>query len=241
MNTDHCAKEKKDARLLEELKAWAVDQHLGEEAMLGLSMEEINKLYNMAEKEMIKSVGGQSKWNALSGNVKADKWAKMVEQILAKQGKEAFEDLEENEQWFLCLFIWAGCGCHKDLNTVHSGYAAMSALWDVLGLPRPVLLANWDNDPVIQERTTTLKEGDVPTLAQQCAFEKSACGAIKAAQIAGAIFNHKDNKKGYHDVFHFWWWEHVGTPFTFPDTSNNCFQLYCDAALALLFIQGCLH
>ncbi|KAF8804555.1 hypothetical protein BYT27DRAFT_7259036 [Phlegmacium glaucopus] len=29
MNTDHCSKEKKDARLLEELKAWAVDQHLG--------------------------------------------------------------------------------------------------------------------------------------------------------------------------------------------------------------------
>ena len=29
--------------------------------MLGLSMEEINKLYNTAEKEMIKSAGGQSK------------------------------------------------------------------------------------------------------------------------------------------------------------------------------------
>ena len=58
MNTDHCAKEKKDARLLEELKAWAVDQHLGEEAMLGLSMEEINELFKKAEKEMIKSAGG---------------------------------------------------------------------------------------------------------------------------------------------------------------------------------------
>ena len=154
-------KRKKDAQLLEELKAWAVDQHLGEEAMLGLSMEEINELYYKAQKEMIKSAGGQSKWNALSGNVKADKQEKMVEGILAKQGKEAFEDPEENEQWFLCLFIWAGCGCHKDLNTVHGGYAVMSVLWDVLGLPGPVLLANWDNDPAIQERTRTLKEGDV--------------------------------------------------------------------------------
>ena len=50
----------------------------------------------------------------------------------------------------------------------------MSALWDELEFPGPVLLANQDNDPVIQERTTTLKEGDVPTLAQQHAFEKSA-------------------------------------------------------------------
>ena len=237
MNTDHCAKEKKDARLLEELKAWAVDQHLGEEAMLGLSMEEINELYSKAHKEMIKSAGGQSKWNALSENAKADKRAKMVEGILEKLGKEAFEGLEENEQRFLRLFIWAGCGCHKDLNTVRGGYAAMSALWNVLGLPGPVLLANRDNDPVIQERTTALKEGDVPTLAQQRAFEKSARGAIKTAEIAGAIFNHKDNKKGHHDVFRFWWWEHVGTPFTFPDTSNNRFQSYCDAAAALLLYR----
>ena len=200
-------------------------------------MEEINELYSKAHKEMVKSAGGQSKWNALSENVKADKRAKMVEGILAKLGKEAFEDLEENEQRFLRLFIGAGCGCHKDLNTVRGGYVAMSALWDVLGLPGPVFLANQYNDPVIQERTTALREGNVPTLAQQQAFEKSSHGAIKTAQIAGAIFNHKDNKKGHHDVFRFWWWEHVGTPFTFPDTSNNRFQSYCDAAAALLLYR----
>ncbi len=55
------------------------------------------------------------------------------------------------------------------------------------------------------------------------------------AQIAGSIFNHKDDKKGHHDLFRYWWWEHIGTPFTFPDTSNNRFQSYCDTAGALLF------
>jgi hypothetical protein len=54
------------------------------------------------------------------------------------------------------------------------------------------------------------------------------------AQIAGALLNHKDDKKGHHDIFRYWWWEHMGTPFTFPDTSNNRFQSYCDAAAALL-------
>src|SRR6266545_5428003 len=34
INTDHCAKEKKTARLLETLKTWAVDQSLGEDTML---------------------------------------------------------------------------------------------------------------------------------------------------------------------------------------------------------------
>ena len=66
--------------------------------MLGLTMEEINELYNKAEKAMIKSAGGQSKWNALFKNVKANKQAKMVEGILEKLGEDAFENLEENEQ-----------------------------------------------------------------------------------------------------------------------------------------------
>ena len=81
---------------------------------------------------------------------------------------------------------------------------------------------------------TALEEGNNPTPAQDQAFYKSTSGAIKTAEIAGAIFNHKDDKKGHHDIFRFWWWEHVGVPFTFPDTSNNRFQPYCDAAAALI-------
>jgi len=34
MNTDHCTKEKKDVNEMEELKKWAANQHLGEDAML---------------------------------------------------------------------------------------------------------------------------------------------------------------------------------------------------------------
>ena len=98
----------------------------------------------------------------------------------------------------------------------------------------PVLLANRDNDPVVQERVAALAQGDIPTQAQERTFHRSTRGAIKAAEIAGAIFNHKDDKKGHHDIFRYWWWEHVGIPFTFPDTSNNWFQSYCDAAAALI-------
>ncbi len=59
VNTDHCAKEKKTARLLEALKIWAIDQPLGEEAMLGMSLEDIEAMFQKSESEMIKSVGGQ--------------------------------------------------------------------------------------------------------------------------------------------------------------------------------------
>ena len=235
MNTDHCAKEKKDAQKMEELKKWAVDQHLGETAMFEKSMEEINELYRKGEKEMIRIAGGDNKWKTLSPVIQAEKYAHMLEKVGADLGKEAFEMLSDHERRTLRLFIWAGCGCHKDLNTVRGGYTAMSQWWEANEYEGPILLANRDNDPVLQEREAAIEGGDTTTLAQDRAFEKTTRGAIKATQIAGAIFNHKDDKKGHHDVFRYWWAEHIGIPFTFPDTSNNRFQSYCDAAAALIF------
>jgi len=114
---------------------------------------------------------------------------------------------------------------------------AMMRFWKERGLEGPVLLANHDNDPVVQERNTTIEQGDTPTPAQERAFDTSTRGAIKTAQIAGAIFNHKDDKKGHHDLFRYWWWEHVGTPFTFSDTSNYHLQAYCNAAAALVLYR----
>jgi len=41
MNMDHCAKEKKNAYEMEELKKWEVNQYLGDETMLEKSLQEI--------------------------------------------------------------------------------------------------------------------------------------------------------------------------------------------------------
>jgi len=43
--------------LLEALKAWAVDQHLGEEKILEMTLEEIHEYFKKSEKKMIKKVG----------------------------------------------------------------------------------------------------------------------------------------------------------------------------------------
>lgn len=77
----------------------------------------------------------------------------------------------------------------------------MSQWWSENDYEGPVLLANRDNDPVIAERDIALEQGDTTTLAQDHAFKKTTKGAIKTAEIAGAIFNHKDDKKGHHDSF----------------------------------------
>jgi hypothetical protein len=234
MNTDHCAKEKKDAYEMEELKKWAVNQHLGEEAMLEKSLQEIYGLQMDAQRKMIQAAGGQQKWEALPEAIKAEKRAKMVENVVQELGKGAFELLKPDEKRLLRLFIWAGCGCHKDLNTVRGGYVAMEKWWKEHHIEGPVLLANRDNDMVLEERNQAIAHGDEITPAQEQALNRSTCGAIKTAQIAGAIFNHKDDKKGHHDCFRDWWKKHVGIPFTFPDTSNNRFQAYCYASAALL-------
>ena len=76
MDTD-CAKEKKDAYEMEELKKWAVNQHLGEEAILEKSLQEKMD----AQRKMIQAAGGQQKWEALPEATKAEKRAKMVENV----------------------------------------------------------------------------------------------------------------------------------------------------------------
>ena len=224
--------------MLKELKNWAVEQSLGEDAMFELTIQQIDELFEKAQKEMVKNAGGKKKWDNLSESAKSAKQAGLMENILSDLGKKELEKLPENQHRILQLFIWAGCGCHKDLNTIWGGYMEMSEWWKREGLEGPVLLANRDNDPIIQERSAAIDKGDTPTPAQDQAFDKTTRGAIKLAQIAGALLNHKDDKKGHHDVFRYWWWEHMGTPFTFPDTSNNRFQSYCDAAAALLLYNN---
>jgi hypothetical protein len=111
---------------------------------------------------------------------------------------------------------------------VHEGYAAVAKWW----LENNVgLLVNHDNAAILDG---VALENDVEIAAQAQAFENTSCGAIKAAQLAGAIFNNKFNKKGHHNTFWWWWTAHVETEFTFPDTSNNQFQSYCEAAAVLL-------
>lgn len=234
MHTDHCAKEKKDARSIEILKVDAVDQVLGEKKMLEKTEAELQLLLEAAENQTIKDAGGMVKWDALSAEVKEEKQAIMLEAIIRELGKEAYEMMSPEEKHLLKLFIWAGCGCHKDLNTVRGGYTAMAQWWSENNLDGPVLLANRDNAPVIQESYSRIAHGDTITLAQERAFEQTARGGIKTVQLAGAIFNHKDDKKGHHDTFRWWWFQNVGTQFTFPDTSNTRFQSYCDAAAVLL-------
>jgi hypothetical protein len=231
VHSDHCAKEKKDAKLLEKEKASAMYQSLGEDVITESSNQDLQPAYLEARRAMIESVGGLKKWNGLSASAQAEKEAGMLEHLVVKLGKDKFEELDKDEQRILKLFIWAGCGCHKDLNTVRGGNLAMMAWWDANNIPGPVLLANKDNKAVLKSHKS---ESDEVDFAQDRALNVTSRGGVKATKLAGDIFNNKDDKKGYHDDFRWWWTKNVRENFTFPDTSNTRFQSYCEAAACLL-------
>ena len=129
MHSDHCAKEKKSAVLMEKEKMSATHQSLGEDVVLEKSNQELLPHFIQAREQMIKASGGLNKWDQLSETAKADQLAGMMEKLVIKLGKESFNALKDNEKQVLKLFIWVGCGCHKDLNTVRGGNDVMMKWW----------------------------------------------------------------------------------------------------------------
>jgi hypothetical protein len=184
-----------------------------------------------ANQDMVKAVGGKKQWDKLQKHNQTERQAIMMEQLVIKLGEESYKSLSVDEKGVLKLFIWAGCGCHKDLNTVKEGNTAIMAWWGENNVKPPILLANRDNTTVLK----SLESSDgVTTSVQERALQMTTHGGVKATQLAGDILNNKNDKKGHHDTFRWWWKTQVGKVFTFPDTSNTRFQSHCEAAAALI-------
>jgi hypothetical protein len=65
MMTDHCAKEKKDVHMLEELKKSAILQQLGEQKILDSGNQELVPKFYAKYHEIISKLGGTGAWNVL--------------------------------------------------------------------------------------------------------------------------------------------------------------------------------
>lgn len=239
MSSDHCGKEKKDFKIMGNKKTAAVEQVLGEKRILDDSVDELMPYYIHANQEMLKEIGGETAWNALDKAAQKELKSVMLQKLTADLGKEAFEKLSDQEKALFKLFIWVGCGCHKDLNTVLGGYIALSKFWKENGLEPPILLPNKFNAAVINDATHVDSENDATSTAARRAIQNSSRGAIKATKLAGDILNNKNDKSGHHDQFRIWWQKKVGTDFTFPDTSNTRFQSHCLASAALIMDHDC--
>ena len=78
----------------------------------------------------------------------------MMQKLIIEFGQDACEDVADNEKWIPTLFIWAGCGCHKDLNTVSAkgDYATIVQWWmNNLHMSCPIMLLNHDTASILED------------------------------------------------------------------------------------------
>ncbi|KAJ6489320.1 hypothetical protein C8R47DRAFT_1215669 [Mycena vitilis] len=172
-------------------------------------------------KANLEEVGGSEEWEKLSDAEKDTLSKSSMDTLVFRLGEEAFLALPPEVKQEIELFFWAGCSMHKELNCCKAFEDGMQAYYEALPEEdRPVLLANRDNDATIQLADAS---GD-STAAVQRALKNSERGAIKLISLFGALVNHKDDKKGLHDVYENYFRAAIGAGVRFPDTSNTRYQ-----------------
>lgn len=215
------------------IEVWMIESDRivrGEAAMATCSPEELLALLLEASQKKVDAAGGLPAFNALPTGEQIILNKAAFTAVCFRIGEAAFAKLSEDEQISSDLFIWAGCCMHKELNAVKGGDTAMRQFWIseesvAKDVTPPMKLMNKDND-------ATAAAG--PSAARDRALLLSVGGATKLTSLAGAIFNHKDNKKGQGDSFRIFFERELGYLISFPDTSNTRYQSHCEASLALL-------
>lgn len=226
---DHAEDQKAKHRMLGEIKKEFIEKALGEREFYSRTETEQAELTRQAERTAIERSGGQSKWDELSGDAQDECIQSVFEDALKELALTAKEKLSELELKLLTDWIWAGCQMHKDLNAVKGGCQALREFWKTVGTA-PCPLANRDNAAVLD----AAEDGRIDDATAERATASSAGGAVKLAELAGALFNHKDDKKGHQDIFRDYVKARLALTFTFPDTSNTRFGSYLEAAAELI-------
>ncbi|KDN34700.1 hypothetical protein RSAG8_12222, partial [Rhizoctonia solani AG-8 WAC10335] len=220
MLTDHAS----DQKLLAELvRAWKTqsDWELHGEAILNqMSSEERALALSKYLEQACQSIG---QWETLSADKQSqlthDAWAALA----LAAGESAFKDLPEDEQEAAKLFVWTGCCMHKELNAVKGGVVKMSVEWENLNLTPPIALKN-KFEVTQQTQNKSTKETSITP----------GHGGMKLTSLAGALFNHRDDKRGQQDTYRYFFEHRLGHLPKFPDTSNTRYGSHCDAAAELL-------
>lgn len=149
---------------------------------------------------------------------------------LAEKGEPLLSDIEKA---VLSLWLWCGCGMHKDLNAVKGGGLGMKETWPELGMA-PCKFFNRDNAAImdIAEEQQTLDEEEHPQTTR--VLEVTESGFAKFLGLIGSLLNHKDDKKGQHNTFRDYCFCVLGRILLFPDVSNTRYATYLEAAAEIL-------
>ncbi|KAI0819139.1 hypothetical protein BC628DRAFT_1506680 [Trametes gibbosa] len=187
--------------------------HLGDKEKASGMLE---KLIKDALSAAIQASGGSATWSVLSSEAQVAAYVEQLNAATTQLGKALYEQLPADKKHPLDLFMRLGCAMHKDLNSVKGGNSSMASAWGELRATPPVLLANKENASTLRDvsldtiaAAASLLSTEDLTAAELRALESSTRGGVKLASLAGALFNHKDNKKGHHDTYAFYFQEIV--------------------------------
>ncbi|TFY75731.1 hypothetical protein EWM64_g8282 [Hericium alpestre] len=231
MISDHANDQKHLATLFEKWKLEVDREIRGRRAVMSMSEAEQLKFCLYAMELNLAEVGGCVNWEALSEAEKKHRSEEAYRQAIHELGEHHFASLTPEDQRWSNLFLWAGCGMHKEMNSVKWGARSMEHFWSSsqaqeLGAVAPIPLFNKENAAVIADETASTSK----TRAEQ----QTSRGGVKTTALAGAIFRNKYEKKGQQDNFRWFFASVLGYMVQFPDTSNTRFGSHCDAASELL-------
>ncbi|KAL5493037.1 hypothetical protein ACEPAI_4485 [Sanghuangporus weigelae] len=194
----------------------------------------------------------------LSEDERIQKDAEIFEMLCKSLSDEAFEQLSEMEKRHLNMWVWAGCGMHKDLNAVKGGDSAMQEKWkEIKDSPGTVLLENRDNAAILEPGADNdddeyedigdsamhvlpsfeykgrgAKRGSnrKETAAQKRAHEVSKAGSKKLMDLMGDMLKNRNDKKGHQHTFQDFALFTLDRIINFPGTSNTRYSSYLEAA-----------
>ncbi|KAJ2916131.1 hypothetical protein MD484_g4288, partial [Candolleomyces efflorescens] len=236
MNTDHASGEQASFDLMKTWKQKETVKTIGEQEILKTNLIELKAFLNDRKASLIDGLGGPGVWNGLDDLTQSKHEARLMEELKEEIGNKAYSALPVNAREALNLFVWAGCCMHKDQNSFKGGADAMGKFWETSGLPQPILLANKSNAAKVREVLNPSRKNAPLTEEEAAAIAATTRGGVKTAALAGALFNNKDDKKGYGDSHLVHLMSEFGLKNThrFPDTSNTRFNSHAEAAAELL-------
>ncbi|KAG2742424.1 hypothetical protein P692DRAFT_201809737, partial [Suillus brevipes Sb2] len=184
----------------------------GERALATLPPDGVvHLLWEMTE-SLVNEAGGIDGWDRLGVDEQQRCYSNAHHNLLAQIGQEQFDSLPQSKKDDIDFFVWAGCCMHKELNAAKGGNSRMRAWWIDNSVEGPVLLMNKDNVAASSAGSST---------AKQHAIQVSTGGAQKVLELAGAVFRHKDDKKGQQDSLCYYFEVELGYRIQWPDTSNT--------------------
>ncbi|KAJ3753127.1 hypothetical protein EV360DRAFT_88079 [Lentinula raphanica] len=218
--------DKKLFKLLHDFKQRLERERHGEQILLQMESLNLVPLLFCILQKAIDRAGGIPAWERLSETEQKSLHQEMYLQAVTEIGEADFEKLSPEEKGSVDLFLWAGCCMQKDMNAFKGAVTVMEAWWGENGVDPPVLLPNCDNDAA-----ASLAPG---TAATKQTTEKSKGGGVKVSTLAGAVFRHKDRKRGQQDTLYFCFDKELGFSIEFPDTNNTRFQSHAQACAVLI-------